>query len=123
MKLGFFIMPVHPTGRDYAQVLKEDRELALIADKLGFAEGFIGEHVTDAAERITSSLIFVASLIGETRNIKLGTGTINMANYPANTGRSRPSARPSATRAAFPNPIRSRIRRSSSPWWRRIRRA
>jgi len=81
MKLGFFIMPVHPTGRDYAQVLKEDRELALIADKLGFAEGFIGEHVTDAAERITSSLIFVASLIGETRNIKLGTGTINMANH------------------------------------------
>src|SRR5216684_985231 len=81
MKLGFFIMPVHPTGRDYAQVLKEDRELALIADKLGFAEGFIGEHVTDAAERITSSLVFVASLIGETRNIKLGTGTINMANH------------------------------------------
>ena len=81
MRLGFFIMPVHPTGRDYAEVLKEDRELALIADKLGFAEGFIGEHVTDAAERITSSLIFVASLIGETRNIKLGTGTINMANH------------------------------------------
>src|SRR5438128_5565327 len=81
MKLGFFIMPVHPTGRDYAQVLKEDRELGLIADRLGFAEGFIGEHVTDAAERITSSLVFVASLIGETRNIKLGTGTINMANH------------------------------------------
>src|SRR2546427_223535 len=26
MKLGFFIMPVHPTGRDYAQVLTEDRD-------------------------------------------------------------------------------------------------
>jgi alkanesulfonate monooxygenase SsuD/methylene tetrahydromethanopterin reductase-like flavin-dependent oxidoreductase (luciferase family) len=81
MKLGFFIMPVHPAGRDYAQVLKEDRRLAIIADKLGFAEGFIGEHVTDAAERVTSSLIFVASLIGETKSIKLGTGTINMANH------------------------------------------
>ena len=84
MKLGFCIMPVHPMERPYAEILKEDRELTLIAERLGFAEGFIGEHVTDATERITSSLLFVAWLLNETKQIKLGTGTINLANrHPA----------------------------------------
>jgi alkanesulfonate monooxygenase SsuD/methylene tetrahydromethanopterin reductase-like flavin-dependent oxidoreductase (luciferase family) len=85
VKLGFCIMPVHPLGHDYAEALKEDRELTVLADKLGFAEGFFGEHLTDATERITSSLIFVAWLLNLTKTIKLGTGTINMANHhPAN---------------------------------------
>ena len=47
-------------------------------------EGLIGEHVTDAAETITSSLIFVAWLLSETKQIKLGSGTVNMPNnHPA----------------------------------------
>ena len=55
MKLGFFTMPVHPVGRKLGETLQEDREMTILADKLGFVEGFIGEHVTDAAETITSS--------------------------------------------------------------------
>lgn len=84
MKLGFFAMPIHPVGRDLRETLQEDREMALFADKLGFSEGFFGEHISDAAETITSSLIFVAWVLNETRHIKLGTGTINMPNnHPA----------------------------------------
>src|SRR4051812_23424436 len=52
MKLGFFTMPIHPVGRDLLETLKEDRELAIVADRLGFVEGFFGEHITDAAETI-----------------------------------------------------------------------
>jgi alkanesulfonate monooxygenase SsuD/methylene tetrahydromethanopterin reductase-like flavin-dependent oxidoreductase (luciferase family) len=59
----------------------EDRELVLLAEKLGFIEGFIGEHISDAAETITSSLIFIAWLLAETKTIKLGSGTINMPNH------------------------------------------
>ncbi|WP_230532092.1 LLM class flavin-dependent oxidoreductase [Microvirga roseola] len=81
MKLGFFTMPIHPVGRNLTETLKEDRELALIADRLGFVEGYFGEHVTDAAETITSSLIFIAWLLSETKNIKLGSGTINLPNH------------------------------------------
>lgn len=81
MDLGFFTMPIHPLGRSVTETLKEDRELALVADRLGFTEGFYGEHVTDAAETITSSLIFIASLINETKSIKLGTGTVNLPCY------------------------------------------
>lgn len=81
MKLGFFTMPIHPVGRKLDETLREDRELVLLAERLGFTEGFIGEHISDAAETITSSLIFIAWLLGETRTIKLGSGTINMPNH------------------------------------------
>ena len=81
MKLGFFTMPIHPLSRNLTETLHEDRELAIHAEKLGFVEGFYGEHLTDAAETITSSLIFIAWLLNETKSIRLGSGTINMANH------------------------------------------
>jgi len=81
MKLGFFTMPIHPVGRNLVEILKEDRELALVAETLGFVEGFYGEHITDAAETITSSLIFIAWILNQTKTIKLGTGTINLPNH------------------------------------------
>jgi alkanesulfonate monooxygenase SsuD/methylene tetrahydromethanopterin reductase-like flavin-dependent oxidoreductase (luciferase family) len=81
MDLGFFTMPIHPPGRNLAETLEEDRELVLLAEELGFTEGYIGEHITDAAETITSSLIFIAWLLRETRRIRLGTGTVNLPNH------------------------------------------
>ena len=39
MDIGFFTMPIHPVGRSIAETLQEDRELALVADRLGFTEG------------------------------------------------------------------------------------
>ena len=85
MKLGTFMMPLHPPGRNIAETLAEDREAVLLADKLGYCEAFVGEHVTDAAETVTSSMMFLASLAHETKNIMLGTGTINLSNsHPAN---------------------------------------
>ena len=84
MKLGFFTMPMHPPRRDYAQTLREDREAVLLADKLGFCEALIGEHVSDICETIPSCLAFIASLAFETRHIKLGSGTVNLPNtHPA----------------------------------------
>src|SRR6202453_5501207 len=80
MQLGFFTMPIHPLGKDWRQSLREDREASLLADNLGFAEVYVGEHATDRAENITSSAMFIASLVDATRTIKLGTGTINMPN-------------------------------------------
>src|SRR5690606_39563429 len=76
MDLGFFTMPIHPPGRNLAETLEEDRELVLLAEELGFTEGYIGEHITDAAETITSGLIFIAWLLRETSRIRLGTGTV-----------------------------------------------
>jgi alkanesulfonate monooxygenase SsuD/methylene tetrahydromethanopterin reductase-like flavin-dependent oxidoreductase (luciferase family) len=84
MKLGFFTMPIHPVDKDWRQSLQEDREAFLIADELGFTEGYVGEHVTDRAENITSSVAFIAWLAAATKQIKLGTGTVNLPNtHPA----------------------------------------
>jgi alkanesulfonate monooxygenase SsuD/methylene tetrahydromethanopterin reductase-like flavin-dependent oxidoreductase (luciferase family) len=84
MQLGYFTMPLHPPERDYTATLREDREAVILADKLGYAEAFIGEHITDRAETITSCLVFIASLMHETSQIKLGSGTINLPNnHPA----------------------------------------
>jgi alkanesulfonate monooxygenase SsuD/methylene tetrahydromethanopterin reductase-like flavin-dependent oxidoreductase (luciferase family) len=77
-------MPIYTIDKDYKKTLSEDREAFLLADRLGFSEAYCGEHVTDSAENITSSALFIASLAAETKNIRLGTGTVNMPNsYPA----------------------------------------
>ena len=84
MQLGFFTMPIHPVEKDWRQCLREDREAFVLADELGFAEGYVGEHVTDAAENITSSAMFIATLAGHVKQMRLGTGTVNMPNnHPA----------------------------------------
>lgn len=84
MRLGFFTMPIHPVGKDWRRSLEEDREAFLLADELGFSEAYVGEHVTDRAENITSCVAFLAWIAAATRQIKLGTGTINMPNsHPA----------------------------------------
>lgn len=84
MKLGYFTMPLHPPRRSYVETLKEDREAILLADRLGFSEAYVGEHVTDVAESVTSCAAFIASLIHDTKTIKLGTGTLNLPNgHPA----------------------------------------
>ncbi len=84
MKLGYFTMPLHPPGRDYLETLREDREAIILADELGFTEAFVGEHVTDRAEPVTDSCVFLASLAPVTEHITLGTGTINLPNgHPA----------------------------------------
>jgi alkanesulfonate monooxygenase SsuD/methylene tetrahydromethanopterin reductase-like flavin-dependent oxidoreductase (luciferase family) len=84
MRLGYFTMPLHPPARSYTEVLKEDRESIVLADRLGYAEAFVGEHVTDTAEPVTSCLTFIASLVDATQNIVLGSGTVNLPNnHPA----------------------------------------
>src|SRR6201989_1740336 len=79
MRLGYFTMPVHPMDRDWSQTLREDREAIILADKLGFYDAFVGEHLTDKAENITNSMLFLATLIPETTRIKLATGTSNLS--------------------------------------------
>ena len=72
MKLGMFMMPLHPPQRKPAETYAEDREAVLLADQLGYCEALVGEHVTDLAENVTSCLMFLASLAHGTKNIEIG---------------------------------------------------
>jgi|TARA_B110000503_G_scaffold120861_1_gene183902 alkanesulfonate monooxygenase SsuD/methylene tetrahydromethanopterin reductase-like flavin-dependent oxidoreductase (luciferase family) len=79
-----FMMPLHPPGRIPHETLREDQEAIILADQLGFSEAYVGEHVTDLSENVTSCMMFLASVARLTKNIKLGTGTINVPNsHPA----------------------------------------
>src|SRR4029453_15400533 len=79
MRLGYFTMPVHPMERDWSQTLREDREAIILADKLGFYDAFVGEHSPTPFEKITNSMMLQATLIHDTKTIKLATGTTNLA--------------------------------------------
>jgi len=84
MQLGFFTMPIHPLDKDWRASLREDREAFILAGELGFTEAYCGEHSTDAAENITSSAMFLATLVDQVKQMRLGTGTVNMPNsHPA----------------------------------------
>ena len=84
VKLGLFTMPFHHPARDYTEILEEDQEAIVLADRLGFTEAFVGEHFSSWSERITSPLIFLATLISRTSRIRFGTGVINLPQlHPA----------------------------------------
>ena len=81
MRLGYFTMPMHPQHRSPTDTLQEDREAIILADQLGFHDAFVGEHLTEKTENITSSMLFLATLISDTKNIKLATGTSNLSQW------------------------------------------
>ena len=84
IKLGMFTMPFHHPARDYSAILDEDQEAIVLADHLGFSEAFVGEHFSSWSERITSPLIFLATLASRTKQIRFGTGVINLPQlHPA----------------------------------------
>jgi alkanesulfonate monooxygenase SsuD/methylene tetrahydromethanopterin reductase-like flavin-dependent oxidoreductase (luciferase family) len=86
MDLAYFTMPLHPASRPFGETLQEDREAFLYADELGFTEAYMGEHVTDIYEPVPNSMLFLASIAYDTKNIKLGTGTVNLGHHhPAAT--------------------------------------
>ena len=81
MRLGMFMQPVHNPARNFTQVLQEDRETIILADQLGFEEVFVGEHLTATVEPITAPLVFLATLIEKTRQIKFGTGVFCLPQH------------------------------------------
>src|SRR3954468_3424704 len=84
MKLGFFTMPIHPVNKDWRQSLQEDRQAFILAGELGFTEAYCGEHVSDQAENITACTPFLSWIARDIKQMRLGTGTINLPNsHPA----------------------------------------
>jgi len=81
MKIGLFGMPLHPPARNRGEALEEDAQRIILGDQLGYEEVFIGEHISCTTEPIPAPMMFLASLISRTRNIKLGTGVLALPNH------------------------------------------
>jgi alkanesulfonate monooxygenase SsuD/methylene tetrahydromethanopterin reductase-like flavin-dependent oxidoreductase (luciferase family) len=81
MRLGIFMMPVHPPTRSFTDTLAEDEEKSLYADALGFDELWVGEHFSATTEPIPSPLMFMAALAPRTKNLSFGTAVICLPNH------------------------------------------
>ena len=81
MRLGMFMQPVHDPKRDLNQVLEEDRQTVILADKLGYHEIWVGEHTAATSEPITDPMVFLATLLGETKQIKMGPGVYCLPHH------------------------------------------
>jgi alkanesulfonate monooxygenase SsuD/methylene tetrahydromethanopterin reductase-like flavin-dependent oxidoreductase (luciferase family) len=55
MKLGVFMMPLHPPEKSRTECFEEDVEFVVRADELGFTEAWVGQHHTLAWEPILCS--------------------------------------------------------------------
>ena len=84
MRLGLFMMPLHPPGPPMHVHIEEDTRKSLLAEELGFDELWLGEHFSAISEPYPSPLMFMANLLPQTKRIKFATGVINLPNrHPA----------------------------------------
>jgi len=81
MRLGMFMMPVHPPGRPMWSGFEEDCEKSILADQLGFAEVWMGEHFTATTEPYPSPMMFFSALLSRTKTITFGTAVICIPNH------------------------------------------
>ena len=74
MKLGLFMMPLHPSYRDVADCYDRDIDQLVLADKVGYDEAWLGEHFTEKWENAPAPDLLIAKALGLTKQIKFGTG-------------------------------------------------
>jgi limonene 1,2-monooxygenase len=76
---GLFMAPFHcPAGHNPVAAYERDLDVLTLADKLGFAEGWIGEHHSCGCELIPDPLIFIAHAANHTRHLRLGAGVVSL---------------------------------------------
>ena len=81
MKLGLFTMPLHTLKLGYKEMYDQDLEAALLCDRLGFDEYWLGEHTSAKVEPISDALQFMSALLPQTRNLVFGTGVLNLPQH------------------------------------------
>jgi alkanesulfonate monooxygenase SsuD/methylene tetrahydromethanopterin reductase-like flavin-dependent oxidoreductase (luciferase family) len=78
VKLALFSMPVHPPGRTVRETYQDDFATFELADQLGYAEAWIGEHFTSVWENIPAPDVFIAEAAARTKQLRFGTGVVLM---------------------------------------------
>src|SRR5262249_48189131 len=79
MRFGLFMMPMHPPDRAFADAYDRDLDQIVLADRLGFREAWVGEHLTERWENAPAPDLLIAKALALTRNIRLGTGVTLLA--------------------------------------------
>jgi alkanesulfonate monooxygenase SsuD/methylene tetrahydromethanopterin reductase-like flavin-dependent oxidoreductase (luciferase family) len=84
MKVGAFLMPNHPPGRDFAEGHYHNLDYLEFLDRAGFHEAWIGEHYTAPREPLPSPDLLIAQALLRTERIKLCPGAFLLPyHHPA----------------------------------------
>jgi alkanesulfonate monooxygenase SsuD/methylene tetrahydromethanopterin reductase-like flavin-dependent oxidoreductase (luciferase family) len=79
MQFGLFMMPLHPPHRGFADSYDRDIAQIVLADRLGYREAWIGEHLTERWENAPAPDLLLAQALALTKNVRLGTGVTLLA--------------------------------------------
>jgi alkanesulfonate monooxygenase SsuD/methylene tetrahydromethanopterin reductase-like flavin-dependent oxidoreductase (luciferase family) len=79
MQFGLFMMPLHPPHRPLADGYERDVAQIVLADRLGFHEAWVGEHLTERWENAPAPDLLLAQALVQTKHVKLGTGVTLLA--------------------------------------------
>ena len=79
MQFGLFMMPLHPPHRSFADGYDRDVDQIVLADRLGFREAWVGEHLTERWENAPAPDLLIAKALALTKTVRLGTGVTLLA--------------------------------------------
>lgn len=68
-------------GQTSADALKASRDLAILADRLGYTRYWVAEHHNMAAIASTVPAVLIPYLAADTRRIRFGSGGVMLANH------------------------------------------
>ena len=86
MDFGLFMMPLHPPRRSFADSYDRDIELLVQADRLGYHEAWIGEHITEMWENAPVPELLIAQALALTERMIFATGvTMLPLHHPVDT--------------------------------------
>jgi limonene 1,2-monooxygenase len=78
VRFGAFFSPIHSPSINPTLALRNDVELIVRLDELGFDEAWVGEHHSSGWEYVGAPDLILAHLISQTRRIRLGTGVVSV---------------------------------------------
>lgn len=79
MRFGLFMMPLHPPERSFVDSWERDLAQIVLADRLGYHEVWIGEHLTERWENAPAPELLIAQALVKTERIVLATGVTLLA--------------------------------------------